>query len=473
MVRTKHNGQDKEVTTSELALALNGMLDRLSFARRLGWSYGDDRKIYEALGYPKDDTPLTFTYYWNKYDRQDIASAIIDKPVDMTWNGSLIIVEKDEVEDESNLTKAWLQLNKDIKVKQRLNKVDKLAGIGHYAILLFGLNDIKKKEHWILPAGGRNNKLIFLKQINERDAVIEKWEVKSGNPRFGQPRLYRITIRTADEKGESKDILVHHSRLLHIKEGSLISEVYGRPRLKPILNRLIDLEKLLGGDAEMFWRGARPGYTATPQKDYEMGDKERTQLETELDKYEHDLRRFITASGVDIKALEQQVADPMNHVDIQLQAISAQTGIPKRILVGSERGELSSSQDKEQWLGLINTRMLEYAEPEILRPFVDKCMVLGILPKVESYNVVWEDIFAPSEKEKVAVGKERATTLKLYSEAILANDILPPSMVGKLLLGLTAEQVQEMVEEAKEMAKEEDKLLATEEARLKAEEKRN
>jgi len=143
-------------------------------------------------------------------------------------------------------------------------------------------------------------------------------------------------------------------------------------------------------------------------------------------------------------------------VDVQIQAISVETGIPKRILVGSERGELASSQDREAWLSLIKTRMEEYAEPEILRPFIDKCMETGILPKVEKYNVMWEDLFSPSEKDKVEVGKERATSLKAYADSMGASDILPAEFAYKYILGLTEEQIDEVQKAAEALRTQED-----------------
>lgn len=431
-------------------------MNRLDLARKLGYQYGKDRKVYEALGYP-EEKELDFKWYWNKYDRQDIAAAIIDRPVDATWNGALTLVEEDKKIEDSELSKAWGELNKRLKVKKRLNKVDKLAGIHRYSLLLFGFRDVKKKEDWKVPVTGSNNELLYLKQISESSVTIKDWETNSNNERFGLPKFYRIKIGQPgdDTQGQSEEIMVHHSRVLHVSGDSLTSEVFGVPRLKPVVNRLVDLEKILGGDAEMFWRGARPGYHATGKEGFEFGDTEIEQLEKELDKYEHDLRRFIVASGTDIKALEQQIEDPLNHIDAQLQAIAAKTGIPKRILIGSERGELASSQDMDQWLTLVKTRMEEEAEPDILRPFVDKCMELGVLPMVERYNVVWEDVFAPSEKQKAEVGKERAQALKAYADSLTASDLLPPVVAYKVLLGLDDEQVQEIQNAVQEQEQEE------------------
>ncbi len=452
MERTKNKSNGTITNEAKLILQhrINDVLSRAGLARRLGYSYSDERKLYEALGYPVE-TDLTYEYFFNKYDRMEFANTIITRPVMATWNGNLTITEDGEMPADSKLAEAWKELDERLKVKSRLVKLDKIAGIGRFGILLFGFNDVKKIEDWLSPVVGKK-KLLYLKQFSEAQVNIETWETNSSKERYGLPLIYKITLNSVTER-TSKDIMVHHSRLLHVMDGNLLSEVYGTPRLKPIINRLNDIEKVLGGDAEMFWRGARPGYHAKAQEGYEMSDPEIEALEDELDKYEHDLRRFISAKGVDMEALEMQVADPAAHVDVQLQAISAQTGIPKRILVGSERGELASTQDKDTWLTLIQARMLEFAEPVIFRPFIDKCMEHGVLPEVKDYVVGWADIFAPSEKQKAEVGEIRAKGLKSYADSVFASEILPPQLAYKFLLGLTDEQAQEVLDVTAEQIK--------------------
>ena len=225
--------------------------------------------------------------------------------------------------------------------------------------------------------------------------------------------------------------------------------------MRSIWNRLMDLEKLVGGSAEMFWRGARPGYQAKTKEGYKMGTTAEAKLQTQIDEFEHKLRRMIVNEGVEFEALEQQVSDPSKHVDVLIQMISAVTGIPKRILTGSERGELASSQDETGWLSLIQTRREEYAEVSIVRPFVDMCIERGVLPgpssEEEGYDVEWLDLFSPSDKEKADVGKVRADALAVYSNNPVASLIVPPDAFFEWFLGLNEEQrekIKELSEDA-------------------------
>jgi hypothetical protein len=154
--------------------------------------------------------------------------------------------------------------------------------------------------------------------------------------------------------------------------------------------------------------------------------------------------------GVQWSTLQQQVAEPASHVDVQLQMISADTGIPKRILSGSERGELASSEDRDNWNDLITGRREEFAEPSILTPLVEKGIQYGFFPppqQEEAYRFQWMDLFAPSEKEKADVGNVRAQALKAYASSPMAADFIPPQIFAKHFLGMDEGQVEEVMAE--------------------------
>ena len=157
-------------------------------------------------------------------------------------------------------------------------------------------------------------------------------------------------------------------------------------------------------------------------------------------------------SGISIKSLETQVADPSAHVDVQVQMISAVTGIPKRILTGSERGELASTQDETQWLESIGQRRHEFAEPMIIRPLVDRLIGFGVLPApIETYFVNWEDLWSTSDKDKADIGAVRSQALQSYVSNPFAMDILPPTVFLKYILNMSDDDVS-LIEEMREQA---------------------
>lgn len=413
-----------------------------------GQQYQGARDVYEALGY--EDNP-TFDHFYAQYKRQDIAKAIINKPVSATWRGPLVITEQDD-DKETPLEAGWTELESKLKLKLKLIQLDKLAGLGRYGVLFLGLSDTNDREglsQAVVPRAGLE--LLYVRPLSEQHAKVDTYVTDTADERYGMPLTYKVIIDTPGGTG-SESMTVHHSRIIHIAEGLMMDGVNGEPRLEAVFNRLKDLEKLVGGSAEMFWRGARPGYHGQIDPEVQMSDIDKDKLKDQLDEYEHNLRRFLVSSGVSVKSLETQVADPSAHVDIQVMMISAVTGIPKRILTGSERGELASTQDETNWLEMIQQRREEFAGPVIVQPLVDRLIEYGVLPKpAKTYYVNWKDLWSTSDKDKAEVGQIRSTALAAYVSSPFAMDILPPTVFLKYILNMSDEdiaQIEEMQEQA-------------------------
>ncbi len=421
--------------TENSAEILGVFLSRLQLATGLGMSFNGQRDIYTALGYPKE---IEYKDYLERYKRQEIAQAIIDRPIRASWDGEISVLSNDKTDKLQN---GWIDLEKSLNLKENLMTLDRLTGLGHYGILFLGFADVQQASHLKTPVNN-GSKLLFVRPFSESTAKIQELVKSTSDKRFGKPEHYQISFTT----GES--VLVHHSRVIHIVDNSLETTNEGKPRLEAVYNRLMDLEKIVGGDAEMFWRGARPGYSGKVDKDFAMTDTAKTDLQKQVNEYENDLIRILINEGVDLKALTQQVADPTNHVDVQIQMISSQTGIPKRILTGSEIGQLSSTQDLANWLSFIKTRREQFNEPKILRPFIEKCQQYKVLPAGD-FAVKFSDLFSNSLKQTVEIGNMRATAIKSYLTAPGAEIVLPPHEFLKYALGFTDEEIINIEESKK------------------------
>jgi hypothetical protein len=436
MIRKKFN-KPKSLTTHML---LEGKpINRAMLASVLGMQYSGNRDLYQALGYPLI-TELKFEDYLARYLRQDIAKAVINRPVRATWQGPLELIESEKTEDTA-FEEAWHKLDRELSLKTKLARLDRLTGIGRYGILLLGLDDVSSREGFKTPVKTGKRELKYVRPFSEKSAKIVTYEEKPTSERYGLPLIYDIEV--AESSGATSFVQVHYSRVLHVTDEPLESEIFGLPRLEGIYNRLLDLDKIVGGDAEMFWRGARPGYEGKVDPEYQMTPAAKEALQDQLDEYENNLRRFLINEGIEIKALVQQISDPESHVNVILKCISAETGIPLRVLTGSERGELASTQDTSEWKEYVQIRREEQAEPNIIRPLVKILIQYEILPAPtsEDYTVKWNDLYSLSEKARVEVGKGRATALREYTYSPIAETILPPDAFLDICMGLTTDQI--------------------------------
>lgn len=447
------------------------MVERAAVSQRLGLSYGDDRDLYHALGYNKSPQ---FNDYWARYSRQDVAKRIIDAPVKASWKRHPEVNENDEI--ETPFEKTWGAIAKDahLRLYHYIQRVDKLAGIGRFAILLLGFDDGKELSE---PAEGGIKNLIYVRGYSEDSVQITEWEDDENEPRFGLPIYYTLTnTGFADGVSGSPSVRsnrrVHWTRVVHVAEDMLENEVFGTPRLKAVFNRLQDLELVSGSSAEMFWRGAFPGMGFMADADAAFDAQALSELEDEIEEYVHGLKRYIRAQGVTIKQLSAQVADPTGHVDMLLKLISGSTGIPVRILTGSERGELASSQDESNWNSRVTERRDDYCELIILRPLIDRLISVGVLPEPQTgnYSIDWPDLFSPSEKEQVDIAKVRAEILATYTNAQGADTILPPKIFLVKLMGFSEEEAEEALSVSEDMLNEEQRQIE-EEQRIREEER--
>lgn len=432
--------------TNELMKGVSHVLSDLTtrlqlVSSTLGETFDGNRKLYTACGYK---TVLTSQDYLNRYTRQDIAKRVVNAFPDDTWRTHPKVSDSASLAD-SEFTSKWKSLVKRHKIYNYLKRVDRMAGVHQYAILLVGVDDGLTLERPI----GKATDITFLRAAYDWNATVATWDEDPKSPRFGLPVTYNLTIADVSTRNlASQKTTVHYSRIIHVADECTESEVYGTPRMQAVYNRLQDVETISAGSGEMFWKGAFPGFAfvSNPDFNYELDDEA---LEDEIEEYFHGLSRYLKLTGVEPKALTVQIADPGNHMQVQIDLIAAATSIPARILLGSESGQLASSQDRANWIERVDARRLDFAEPNILRPFVDLLMSAGILPQVNDVYVEWPDLKSLSETERAQVGRTRAEAIGLYARSPGADLIVPPKMFLSKILNFSSEDIEENAKELK------------------------
>lgn len=411
--------------STEVASLIANALDRLGMARALGQTaYGGDRDYYEVLGY---NTSLGIDDYLQRYERQDIAHRIVDLPAIDTWKKPPKVSEEDDTETE--FVEQWEALNKRLGVFNILSRADRLSGIGRYGVILLGLRDSGELSGSMTNKLSGEEDVLFLRAFSEHRVKIDTWDKEETSPRFGMPLTYEIELMERDKTP------VHYTRIIHLADDKLDSEIFGTPRLRTVFNLLDDLMKIVGGTAEATWLNMRPGIMVSPEEGYDWKDTtaNRTAFLEEMRRYAHDPLRMLRLVGMEAKQIgTAEVMDPSSPFNVTISLVAAATGIPQRILTGAAKGELSASQeDTRQWAQFINNRQKNYAEPEILRVFIDKLITLGALsvPRdgVDSYDIgtldpdggrSWPSLIELSELERAeAIGKQ-STAVKNLSDPI-------------------------------------------------------
>ena len=441
------------------------LLARARFARQSGLTFEGYRDEYRILGY---DVTITLQQMRDEYARGGIAGRVVDVMPNATWRGqpAFEIIEDENPEVETPFEKAWLELDKKHQIGNKLLRVDKLARLSQYAVLLIG--DGGPLETPLKKAGGNPNKLLYLMPFiggggpsrsdgNKAlelgsDATIDSYDEDPKSSRFGLPQTYRI--RRTDLNGIALARPVHWTRIIHVAEGLLDDEVFGQPALERIWNLLIDLRKVTGGGAEAFWLRANQGMQLDVDKDMPLNDATHSisLLKEQMEDYKHQITRTLRTRGVKVEMLGSDVANFDQPADAIITQIAGATGIPKRILTGSEMGELASSQDRENFRDLVVGRQMQYAGPYIARALVDRLIEYGYLPLPkggpQEYEVKWPHMQVMTETEKTAGAVAWASVNSTFGDLVFTDAEIRDKWAG--LAPLTDEQKKERDDRAAE-----------------------
>lgn len=406
------------------------------FRRNVLSMYLDKRRdIGRECGYPDTNEEIEIVHYKKLYSREPLARRVNNLYPNECWQVYPEICEDENVDVETPFEAALKEVAMQLagtsfykgaegnQLWEYLKRADRLSGVGRYGIILIGTDDRQLLDQPLdidedgKPAADR--KLLFLRVLDEEDAKIVDTEKNEKDKRFGKPVMYSLTLSKPGQSGNSSTVTqrVHWTRIIHLCDGD---DIYAEPRLLVHYNRLYDLHKLYGGSAEMYWKGAFYGISFETHPDMsgrlqQPTPEEVTRFKRQIEDYENSLSRSLITGNMSAKTLTPQVVDPSKHIDGQIEAICIERECPKRIFMGSERGELSSDQDSKTWYGVkVPGRQNGYVTPRILVPVVDRFIQIGILPAPSEYHAEWPCMITLSDLEKADVALKNTQAMAAY-----------------------------------------------------------
>lgn len=444
---------DRVAAAATAEMVMNVISTRREFLNHL---LDEHRDINNECGYPELISSQEFRAM---FDREAIAQRVNNLYSRESWVEDPDIYETED-QEETEFEIALQELNERTHLLHFLARIDEMSGIGHFGVLLLGFDDgkplneaigsVDKKTGDLVP-GKAQHRLVFVRAFDESLVTVGGVEADIKSPRYGQPTLYNIQLMDPALQTQlgatvpTQSVVVHWSRVIHVADNRMSSEVYGVPRMQCVWNRLVDLRRLYGGSAEMFWKGAFPGYSFETNPDLTDATLDADAMREEFFRYSSGLQRYLALQGVAAKSLSPQVADPTNHVKTQLEAISIALEVPMRVFMGSERGELASSQDARAWNKRVMRRQNTYLTPMVIRPTIDRLIALGALPEPKGET---------DEKPKIKSEQDKLNKAKMEAKKA-APPQPPPAPPGKAPPGkapppLANAEPAEMEEESEE-----------------------
>ena len=428
------------------ALAVNQSLSRQRLAYgcmpNLSGNTKRDR-IYEEFGYPKE---LTFSHFYNMYERNAIAAAAVDRLVNGCWEDYPEVFEGDEQKDAEGVT----QWDKTIaKILKKwfpvIKEADKRGVIGSYSAILIQVRDSKD---WSEPIDGNTlNRskeigLVRLIPVWEAQLDVSEWDTDPNSEDYGYPRMYRYISLPVGKatNAPAREIKVHPDRVIILCERAadgLLTNGYSM--LKKGYNDALDLEKVSGGAAEGFLKNASRQLNFNFSKEVDLSDiaklynVEIDQLANAMDEQVKKLNQSTDSSVImqdgNVSVLSVAPADPSSSFNTSLSKFASSIPIPVKVLIGQITGERASTEDNKDWAKTRMTRRNGFLT-FVIESLIERLWRIGIInpPKGEVITVSWSDLLAPSYAEKLDNANKLAdvatkTTNALGVPVIKANEI--------------------------------------------------
>lgn len=390
---------------------------------------GGRRRLYEVFGYTYNPS---YDHKFVKYLRQGIAARVVDAPAAALWTNPPQITSSSSAWDEK-----WNDLVARYNLFHMLERADKLAGIGRFSILLIGYNDVEALESPVNTRSitQKSSPILYLQPYSERAVSIKEYNANPRSEDFNKPLIYEIQpsnewqiafdgkLVGIDRSGQRQGLSafkVHASRVIHIAENCLENDVYGSPRIERVYNTLDDILKVTGGTAETFWLTANRGLHIDIDKELELQPGDAANLKEEISEYVDNLSRVIRTRGAKVNAIGSDTPDPTGVYNMLIGELSGATGIPRRILTGSEAGQLASDQDRANWADRIDERRADWANPQVIFQLIRRLTRAGYLPADPGLQITvnWPSAFKLSPLEMAQTSAQHARSATNFAKAI-------------------------------------------------------
>lgn len=354
------------------------------------------------FGFP---AAVSFDMAYEKYCRDSLATAGVDKTVRKTWETRPELWETEKPKEsplEADIRKRLTAL----RFWQRLADADRMSMVGRYSGVILRLADSKAPREPVDQVPGGLQGLVEIVPAWEAQLIVSEWVTDEASPDYGRPKMFSYREAAVGDGRQGRVFDVHPDRVvIWSRDGT----VHGRSALEPGYNDLLTLEKIRGAGGEGFYKNAasRPVLEAADNLNVEemaraMGvdpSEMHEAMGEQVEAFNRGFDKFLLIQKMKATTLDVSLPIPEHFFAIALQSFAASLQIPVKILVGNQTGERASSEDAEDWAQANMGRRDEMVIPNIM-DVVARMERFGILPE-RDWHLHWADLTEASMGEKI------------------------------------------------------------------------
>jgi hypothetical protein len=397
---------------------MNAVADTISLRSKMNQfnvTHDGKRDLNAAFGYNENPS---FSDYYRLYTRNGIANRIVKTLPKSCWRDGFFVES-----DGKNIYEDLFKIFKRNKLIQQLEKADILNRIGEYSVLYIGIPDGLDKNQPIGKIPKNREKEIYFSCYDETNITINRWNTNKLDSRYGMPETYTLTTTNLEDSNiqqQKTGLEVHWTRVIHFAEDSLNNPLSGTPYLKPVFNRFIDYEKVIGGSAEAYFRNAlgkivletKEGFDDSP-----ISEEIKKDMREAAEEWTNNFRSTLRLMGTTAKSLAIPHNDPMGTINSLYKEFTSYTGYPMRTLTGEGGGQLAGSEDKASYNQLVQDRQDQFCSV-ILDEFLNRIQMAGLVTLPEDYEVKFPLSDPTTELEQSQISLNRSNSLSALGQAM-------------------------------------------------------
>lgn len=351
------------------------------------------------FGYPPI---INFSHYKYIYDKTPVAAAVIDHYL-QAWAPPPIVVDADE---NGKFAQEFAKWAAETMLWTELRKADKLALLGNYSVLL-----LRTSGELSIPMGAVAGSITGVEAF-----AMDEFSVRQTTNKR-EIEGYDIS------PGEMK---VHLSRTIHIAHNCLVGKVWGKPALLPVFNLAYDYMKASGAAAHNLWSSALA--TRMINLPQSPTAEQAEDIAKKFSRLQDGIDRVGVFQGIESFKSEQQREIAGHYMEVLFKCVGMATGIPYKILIGTQEAKIAGQADEAAWERKLNSRRKEQCEANIIRPLINKLIESGTIRKPNGMvKVVWDR--ARTEFERIEQAKDVATIIKQLTDLMAISP--SPELVMK------------------------------------------
>ena len=416
-------------------------------ARRMsGGAFGvspDGKRDYnELFGYGVE---LSYSDYKGMYERGGYAVTVVELFPKACWRDDVTI----EV-NESQVLDDEIKLLKRAGMFSALEKADIANRIGSFSVLFIGVPDGLSPDLPVGSASSSNFKGLYFSIYEEDGIEVVLWDQDPASPRYGLPELY--TLQVIPESNNKLQVnltamTVHHSRVVHLAEGSISSPLVGKSCLKAPWNALTDKNKVRGSSAEAYYRNARQKLALETDAGVPMSTDPavRAALKENVEGFQNGLEDTLRLSGMKANMLQPAMSSPRDSFDISTEEVAGATRIPVRFLTTKTGGNVTGSEDKAALNAVVKDRQEQECSTWLMAALeiIDES---GMISLPDNIDIVWPVQISLSDKEASESSKNKAEAFKAVADGLstIGGDEVAAESVFKAV-GLDGIDIDEII----------------------------